>query len=129
MSNFFVASFALINFAVFHASITKAPNWRPTFRYYSPWLSLFATLLCIVVMFLMDWRTAIATYLVIINTFKFFCNFRDTLSQIFLDVPYPGPRPSVLVAESVIKGPCNYTINCHMFWHQYIKYLELDLIG
>jgi solute carrier family 12 sodium/potassium/chloride transporter 2 len=64
LSNFFVASFALINFSVFHASITKAPNWRPTFRYYSPWLSLFATLLCMVVMFLMDWRTAIATYLV-----------------------------------------------------------------
>jgi hypothetical protein len=38
-------------------------NRRPTFRYYSPWISLAATLLCMVVMFLMDWRTAIATYL------------------------------------------------------------------
>ena len=32
LSNFFVAAYALINFSVFHASITKSPGWRPAFK-------------------------------------------------------------------------------------------------
>jgi len=64
LSNFFVAAYALINFSVFHASITKSPGWRPSFKYYSPWVSLLGTLLCIGVMFMMDWKTALLTYLI-----------------------------------------------------------------
>ncbi|CAJ0952100.1 unnamed protein product [Ranitomeya imitator] len=33
ISNFFLASYALINFSVFHASLAKSPGWRPAFRY------------------------------------------------------------------------------------------------
>lgn len=65
LSNFFVAAYALINFSVFHASITKSPGWRPAFKYYSPWVSLVGTLLCVGVMFMMDWVTALITYLII----------------------------------------------------------------
>jgi len=32
LSNFFVAAYALINFSVFHASITKQTGWRPSFK-------------------------------------------------------------------------------------------------
>ena len=32
LSNFFVAAYALINFSVFHASVTKSPGWRPAFK-------------------------------------------------------------------------------------------------
>ncbi len=32
LSNFFVAAFALLNFSVFHASITRSPGWRPSFK-------------------------------------------------------------------------------------------------
>ena len=32
LSNFFVATYALIIFSVFHASITKSPGWRPSFK-------------------------------------------------------------------------------------------------
>merc|ERR1719219_2056660 len=39
LSNFFVAAYALINFSVFHASITKSPGWRPAFKWYNPWVS------------------------------------------------------------------------------------------
>ena len=35
LSNFFVAAYALINFSVFHASITSSPGWRPSFKYYN----------------------------------------------------------------------------------------------
>ena len=66
LSNFFVAAYALINFSVFHASILNSPGWRPSFKYYNKWVSLFGTILCIVVMFLMDVYTALGTFICII---------------------------------------------------------------
>eukprot|EP00092_Neocalanus_flemingeri_P009713 GFUD01010461.1.p1 GENE.GFUD01010461.1~~GFUD01010461.1.p1 ORF type:complete len:716 (+),score=77.54 GFUD01010461.1:160-2148(+) len=65
LSNFFVASYALINFSAFHASATKSPGWRPSFRLYNPWVSLFGAFLCVAVMFLMGWITAIITIVII----------------------------------------------------------------
>ena len=65
LSNFFVAAYCLINFSVFHASITKSPGWRPSFKYYSPWLALFGVFLCLLAMFAMDWVTALITFLVV----------------------------------------------------------------
>lgn len=32
-------------------------------QYYNPWVSLIGTLLCVVVMFLMDWITALITFI------------------------------------------------------------------
>ena len=65
LSNFFVAAYALINFSVFHASLTKSPGWRPSFKYYSPWLSLFGVFICLLAMFAMDWITALITFLIV----------------------------------------------------------------
>jgi len=65
LSNFFVAAYALINFSVFHASITKSPGWRPAFKWYNPWLSLLGTGLCLFAMFAMDWITALITFLIV----------------------------------------------------------------
>ena len=64
LSNFFVAVYALINFSVFHASVTKSPGWRPSFKFYNPWISLFGMFLCLFSMFAMDWITALITFLV-----------------------------------------------------------------
>ena len=58
LSNFFVASYGLINFSSFHASITKSPGWRPSFKYFNPWVSLVGCIPCVCVMFLMDYLTA-----------------------------------------------------------------------
>ena len=46
ITNFFMASYALTNLAVYEASASKSPGWRPTFKYYNKWLSLFGTFLC-----------------------------------------------------------------------------------
>ena len=64
LSNFFVAVYALVNFSVFHASITKSPGWRPSFKFYNPWVSLFGMFLCVFSMFAMDWITALITFVV-----------------------------------------------------------------
>jgi len=75
LSNFFVAAYALINFSVFHASITKSPGWRPAFKWYNPWLSLVGTMLCTFAMFAMDWKTALIT-LVIVMVLYFYIYYR-----------------------------------------------------
>ena len=45
LSNFFVASYALMNFAVFHASITNTPGWRPSFKVRS-FINFFPNIYC-----------------------------------------------------------------------------------
>lgn len=62
ISNFFLAAYTLINFSTFHASLVKPVGWRPTFKYYSMWLSLLGFVLCVMVMFLISWTTALLTF-------------------------------------------------------------------
>ncbi|XP_067091647.1 solute carrier family 12 member 3 [Osmerus mordax] len=59
ISNFFLCSYALINFSCFHASITNSPGWRPSFKYYSKWLSLLGAVVSVVIMFLLTWWAAL----------------------------------------------------------------------
>ncbi|XP_006863610.1 PREDICTED: solute carrier family 12 member 3 isoform X2 [Chrysochloris asiatica] len=59
ISNFFLCSYALINFSCFHASITNSPGWRPSFRYYSKWAALFGSVVSVVIMFLLTWWAAL----------------------------------------------------------------------
>nr|XP_023669925.1 solute carrier family 12 member 1 [Paramormyrops kingsleyae] len=62
ISNFFLASYALINFSCFHASYAKSPGWRPAYKYYNMWLSLLGAILCCSVMFVINWWAALLTY-------------------------------------------------------------------
>jgi amino acid transporter len=66
ISNFFLMSYALVNYSCFDASLSKTPGWRPSFKYYNKWVSLFGALLCISVMFLICWWAALITFLIII---------------------------------------------------------------
>uniref|UniRef100_A0A8C2WLC2 Solute carrier family 12 member 3 n=1 Tax=Cyclopterus lumpus TaxID=8103 RepID=A0A8C2WLC2_CYCLU len=62
ISNFFLCSYSLINFSCFHASITNSPGWRPSFRFYSKWLSLLGSVICVVIMFLLTWWAALIAF-------------------------------------------------------------------
>ena len=55
-------SYALINFSCFDASIARSPGWRPSFRFYNKWLSLLGSVMCITIMFIIDWVTALVTF-------------------------------------------------------------------
>uniref|UniRef100_A0A674ING5 Solute carrier family 12 member 3 n=1 Tax=Terrapene triunguis TaxID=2587831 RepID=A0A674ING5_9SAUR len=59
ISNFFLCSYALINFSCFHATITNSPGWRPSFRYFSKWSALFGAVISVVIMFLLTWWAAL----------------------------------------------------------------------
>ncbi|KAJ8336465.1 hypothetical protein SKAU_G00376850 [Synaphobranchus kaupii] len=66
ISNFFLASYALINFSVFHASLANSPGWRPSFKYYNMWVSLAGAVLCCVVMFVINWWAALLTNVIVL---------------------------------------------------------------
>ncbi|CAG0884776.1 unnamed protein product [Darwinula stevensoni] len=63
--NFYMASYGMVNFSVFHASISRFPGWRPAFKYYNAWVSLLGTLLCAAVMFIIQWDLALITFAII----------------------------------------------------------------
>ncbi|XP_047121340.1 bumetanide-sensitive sodium-(potassium)-chloride cotransporter [Schistocerca piceifrons] len=65
ISNFYLASYALINFCTFHAALIKPLGWRPTFKYYNTWLSLVGFFMCVAIMFLIDWLTSVITFVII----------------------------------------------------------------
>ncbi|KAJ6220118.1 hypothetical protein RDWZM_005930 [Blomia tropicalis] len=71
ISNFFMASFCLVNMACFHSSFVGSPSFRPTFKYYNQWVSLLTGLLCVAIMFFLDWISAVATIVImgIINLY------------------------------------------------------------
>lgn len=48
-------TYALVNYSCFDASLARASGWRPAFRYYSKWLALTGALLCVGVMFIINW--------------------------------------------------------------------------
>ncbi|XP_075392640.1 solute carrier family 12 member 3 isoform X2 [Tenrec ecaudatus] len=66
ISNFFLCSYALINFSCFHASITNSPGWRPSFRFYSKWAALFGAVVSVVIMFLLTWWAALIAIAVVL---------------------------------------------------------------
>ncbi|CAB3372416.1 Hypothetical predicted protein [Cloeon dipterum] len=66
ISNFYLASYALINFCTFHAAFVKPTGWRPSFRFYNKWLSLIGAISCVMIMFLINPNTTLITVVVII---------------------------------------------------------------
>jgi len=69
ISTFYLASYAMINFCAFHATFLKPLGWRPTFRFYNLWVSLFGAITCVVIMFLIDYVSALITFGVIITLY------------------------------------------------------------
>ncbi|XP_055351992.1 solute carrier family 12 member 2-like isoform X2 [Paramacrobiotus metropolitanus] len=66
VSNFFLLTYALVNYATFNASFSRQPGWRPTFKYYNLWLSLATGIACLVIMFLIHWISAILSIALIV---------------------------------------------------------------
>jgi len=71
VTNFFLITYALVNYSVFAWDISKSPGWRPSFKYYSPYLSLFATFQAVGLMFLIDWIMALITALIGFVCYKY----------------------------------------------------------
>ncbi|MEQ2183375.1 hypothetical protein GOODEAATRI_031984 [Goodea atripinnis] len=92
ISNFFLASYALINFSVFHASLANSPGWRPSFKYYNMWVSLAGAILCCVVMFVINWWAALVTLLIILALY------------IYVSYKKPGGEPIWRIPSDASSG-------------------------
>ncbi|CAF4749353.1 unnamed protein product [Rotaria sp. Silwood1] len=71
ISNFFLMTYALVNYSCFDASLAKASGWRPAFRYYNKWLALVGALLCVAIMFIINWYTALITLVIACGIFLY----------------------------------------------------------
>eukprot|EP00127_Corallochytrium_limacisporum_P002549 Clim_evm106s128 gene=Clim_evmTU106s128 len=71
LSNFFLMSYALINYSCFVASLSNAPGFRPSFKYYNPWVSLLGALLCLAIMFLINWYLALVTFVLVVAIHRY----------------------------------------------------------
>ena len=69
ITNFYLASYALINFCTFHAATVKPLGWRPSFKFYNPWLSLCGCIACIAIMFLINVISTVITISVIFGLY------------------------------------------------------------
>jgi solute carrier family 12 sodium/potassium/chloride transporter 2 len=65
ISNFFLMAYTLINFSCFAASFSKTPGWRPAFKFYSHWVALVGSVLCLVIMFIISWWAALVTLIAV----------------------------------------------------------------
>ncbi|CAF1021877.1 unnamed protein product [Rotaria sordida] len=71
ISNFFLMTYALVNYSCFDASLAKASGWRPAFRYYNKWLALIGALLCVGIMFIINRYTALVTLVITYGIFLY----------------------------------------------------------
>ncbi|KAI6243455.1 Solute carrier family 12 member 1 [Aphelenchoides fujianensis] len=69
ITNMFLACFAITNFSCFDASAANSPGFRPGFRYYNRWVSLFGAVLCVGLMFALSWLTSLLTFFVLLTMF------------------------------------------------------------
>ncbi|XP_041256585.1 solute carrier family 12 member 3 isoform X2 [Onychostruthus taczanowskii] len=144
ISNFFLCSYALINFSCFHASITNSPGWRPSFRYYSKWAALFGAAVSVVIMFLLTWWAALIAFGIVLfllgyvlykkpdvnwgssmqaSSYNMALNYSVGLSEV--DEHIKNYRPQCLV----LTGPPNFRPALVDFVGTFTKNLSLMLCG
>ncbi|NWU32618.1 S12A3 protein, partial [Dyaphorophyia castanea] len=148
ISNFFLCSYALINFSCFHASITNSPGWRPSFRYYSKWAALFGAAVSVVIMFLLTWWAALIAFGIVIfllgyvlykkpdvnwgssmqaSSYNMALNYSVGLSEV--DEHIKNYRQGLLIACLVLTGPPNFRPALVDFVGTFTKNLSLMLCG
>ncbi|NWV63205.1 S12A3 protein, partial [Malurus elegans] len=148
ISNFFLCSYALINFSCFHASITNSPGWRPSFRYYSKWAALFGAAVSVVIMFLLTWWAALIAFGIVIfllgyvlykkpdvnwgssmqaSSYNMALNYSVGLSEV--DEHIKNYRQGQLTACLVLTGPPNFRPALVDFVGTFTKNLSLMLCG
>ncbi|NXK06856.1 S12A3 protein, partial [Herpetotheres cachinnans] len=148
ISNFFLCSYALINFSCFHASITNSPGWRPSFRYYSKWAALFGAIISVVIMFLLTWWAALIAFGIVIfllgyvlykkpdvnwgssmqaSSYNMALSYSVGLSEV--DEHIKNYRQGQLSACLVLTGPPNFRPALVDFVGTFTKNLSLMLCG
>uniref|UniRef100_A0A670J5M7 Solute carrier family 12 member 3 n=1 Tax=Podarcis muralis TaxID=64176 RepID=A0A670J5M7_PODMU len=130
ISNFFLCSYALINFSCFHATITNSPGWRPSFRYFSKWTALFGAIVSVVIMFLLNWWSALIVIGIIVVSLAYTTYKKPGEGSLALDLRTSGPN----VKESwpqclVLSGPPSFRPALVDFVNAFTKKVSLMICG
>jgi solute carrier family 12 (sodium/potassium/chloride transporter), member 2 len=64
VTNFYLLQYAAINWAVASAYFSRTPGWRPSFKYYHPYISLLGCVLCAASMFMVNYIFAFVTFII-----------------------------------------------------------------
>ncbi|KAK6755992.1 hypothetical protein RB195_014406 [Necator americanus] len=129
ISNFFLASYALINYACFDASFADSPGFRPGFKYYNIWATALITFFCFAALFLyilhrkpdVNWgsstqahsyKNALSGMIKLSHTEEHVKNYRP---QLLVLCGNAAARPSLVdFANSITKGTslmiCGYVV-------------------
>ena len=71
VTNFYLVQYGFMNYAVAAAHFSKAPGWRPSFKYYNAYVSMFGAVLCGASMFMVGYATAIGTLCLSIGLYQY----------------------------------------------------------
>ncbi|EAY20914.1 Amino acid permease family protein [Trichomonas vaginalis G3] len=62
---FFLSLSLIINYCVFTASRSHIPGWRPKNKMWSPWLSLFGSIVTLILQILISWASSIINWILL----------------------------------------------------------------
>ena len=58
-------------------------GWRPSFKYYNKWVSLLGALLCVAMMFLINWWAALLTIVIVMILYKYVDFTKPQVNHVF----------------------------------------------
>ena len=58
-------------------------GWRPAFKYYSMWMALLGALLCLAIMFVIEWLTALVTFAVVFALYVYVHHRKPGKGKVF----------------------------------------------
>lgn len=71
VTNFYLVQYGLMNYSVFYAHTSKSPGWRPSFKYWSPWLALLGAIMCFISMLMVNWILAFCTIIASVAIYQY----------------------------------------------------------
>ncbi|KAI1700031.1 solute carrier family 12 domain-containing protein [Ditylenchus destructor] len=82
VTNMFMATYALVNYACFDASFLGSPGWRPQFKYYSQWISFLGAAICVAVMFTVSLNSSLMICFIFAVCFAYFHYAQTEFSEV-----------------------------------------------
>ena len=80
VTNFYLVQYGFINYAVASAHFSKAPGWRPSFKYYNGYISAIGAVQCLASMFMVGYVTAIITLIVCVIIYQYVVFTKPTVN-------------------------------------------------
>jgi amino acid transporter len=106
----FLITYGLLNLATFYEAITKNPSYRPRFRWCHWSLSLIGAVGCLIVMLLIDWRSA-AVGIVIVGLLHGYISRKEVESRwgdVHSGLLFERARRNLLKLEEELYHPKNW---------------------